>query len=100
MLYKYFKRTHNFLGRFLFYFILVFDILVEFFFNKIMIPHELVGYEMIIASSVLRASRVFFHLISNARVEYLLINLVLLLRETVADLSYATRVEDGFFVEL
>ena len=36
-------------------------------FGRIIIPLALVEYEMIIASSVLRASLVTYHLISNAR---------------------------------
>ena len=35
-------------------------------FNKIIIPLVLVGFEMIIANSALRASLAIFHLISNA----------------------------------
>ena len=35
-------------------------------FNKTIIPLALVGYEMIIANSALRASLVIYHLISNA----------------------------------
>ena len=34
--------------------------------NKTIIPLALVGYEMIIANSVLRASLAIYHLISNA----------------------------------
>ena len=36
------------------------------FFNKTIIPLGLVGYEMIIANSALRASLAIYHLISNA----------------------------------
>ena len=36
-------------------------------FNKTIIPHALVGYEMTIAKSALRASLAIYHLISNAR---------------------------------
>ena len=36
-------------------------------FNKTIIPLALVGYEMIIANSALRASLAIDHLISNAR---------------------------------
>ena len=36
-------------------------------FNKTIIPLVLVGYEMIIANSALRASLAIYHLISNAR---------------------------------
>ena len=36
-------------------------------FNKTIIPLALVGYEMILANSALRASLAIYHLISNAR---------------------------------
>ena len=36
-------------------------------FNKTIIPLALVGYEIVIANSELRASLVIYHLISNAR---------------------------------
>ena len=36
-------------------------------FNKTIIPLALVGYEIIIANSALRASLATYHLISNAR---------------------------------
>ena len=36
-------------------------------FNKTIIPIALVGYEMIIANSALRASLAIYHLISNTR---------------------------------
>ena len=36
-------------------------------FNKTIIPFALVGYEIIIANSALRASLAIYHLISNAR---------------------------------
>ena len=36
-------------------------------FNKTIIPFALVGYEMVIANSALRASLAIYHLISNAR---------------------------------
>ena len=36
-------------------------------FNKAIIPLALVGYEIVIANSVLRASLAIYHLISNAR---------------------------------
>ena len=36
-------------------------------FNKTIIPLALVGYEMIIANSALRASLAIYHLISNKR---------------------------------
>ena len=55
MLYKYGKHTRDFFGRFYCYFSLVFYILGGVF-NKIIIPLALVGYEMIIANSALRAS--------------------------------------------
>ena len=37
------------------------------FFNKTIIPLALVGYEMIIANSALRATLAIYHLISNVR---------------------------------
>ena len=37
------------------------------YFYKTIIPLALVGYEMIIANSALRASLAIYHLISNAR---------------------------------
>ena len=55
MLYKYGKRTRDFFGRFYCYFSPVFYILGGVF-NKTIIPLALVGYEMIIANSALRAS--------------------------------------------
>ena len=36
-------------------------------FNKTIIPFALVGYEMVIANSALRAMLAIYHLISNAR---------------------------------
>ena len=51
---------------FYFYCSLVFYILGTFL-NKTIIPLALVGYEMIIANSALRASLAIYHLISNAR---------------------------------
>ena len=36
-------------------------------FNKTIIPLALVGYEIVIANSALRASLTIYHLISNAR---------------------------------
>ena len=67
MLYEYGKRTRDCLGAFLFFF--KFSLL--YFcgvFNKTIIPLALVGYEMIIANSVLYcASLAIYHLISNAR---------------------------------
>jgi len=56
MLYKCGKRTHDFLGRFYFYFILVFYILGKFSSNdKSIIPLVFVGYEMAVPSHVQRA---------------------------------------------
>ena len=60
MLYKYGKRTRDFFGRLVFY-------ILGGVFNKTIIPLALVGYEMIIANSALRASLAIYHLISNAR---------------------------------
>ena len=60
---KYGKRTHEFLGPFYIYFTLVFNILEAF----LVIPLELVGHEMILASWALRASFPIYHLISNVR---------------------------------
>ena len=37
------------------------------FFNKTIIPLALVGYDMIVANKVLRASLVTYHLIPNKR---------------------------------
>ena len=63
---KYGKRTSEFLRAFLFPFQSSFP---QFWgvFNKTIIPLALVGYEMIIAVSALRASLAIYHLISNAR---------------------------------
>ena len=66
MLYQYGKRTRDFFGRFYCYFSLVFYIL-EAFLIKTIIPLALVGYEMIITNTALRASLAICHLISNAR---------------------------------
>ena len=55
----------DFFGPFCFYCSLVFYILGGVF-NKTIIPLALVGYEMIIANSALRASLAIYHLISNA----------------------------------
>ena len=60
---KYGKRTHEFLGPFYIYFTLVFNILEAF----LVIPLELVGHEMILASWALRASFPIYHLMSNVR---------------------------------
>jgi len=57
-----------FWGRFYFHFSLVFRDFEGFFcFNKTIIPLALVGYEMIIANSALRASLAIYYLLSNAR---------------------------------
>ena len=60
------KRTREFLGAFLFLFQSSFP---RFWgvLNKTTIPLALVGYEMIIANTTLRASLAIYHLISNAR---------------------------------
>ena len=60
------SQFFNFLGRY--YFMLV--LFSTFFFgvfNETIIPLALVGYEMIIANSALRASSAIYHLVSNAR---------------------------------
>ena len=59
------ERMRDFLG--LFVFILSSFLYFGGVFNKTIIPLALVGYEMIIANSVLRASLAIYHLISNAR---------------------------------
>ena len=65
MIYKNGERMRDFLG--------LFGLLQSSFlyfggvFNKTIIPLALVGYEMIIANSALRASLAIYHLISNAR---------------------------------
>ena len=61
MIYKNGERMRDVLAHFCFYCSLVFYI------NKTIIPLALVGYEMIIANSALRASLAIYHLISNAR---------------------------------
>ena len=66
MIYKNGERMRDFLGLFISYCSLVFYILGGVF-NKTIIPLALVGYEMIIANSALRASLAIYHLISNAR---------------------------------
>ena len=66
MPYKYGKRTREFLGAFLFPFQSSFPRFSGVF-NKTIIPLALVGYEMIIANSALRASLAIYHLISNKR---------------------------------
>ena len=62
MPYKYGKRTREFLGAFLFLFQSSFS---RFWgsFNKTIIPLALVGYEMIIANSALRAPFAIYHLL-------------------------------------
>ena len=60
------ERMRDFFGPFCFYCSLVFYILGGVF-NKTIIPLALVGYEMIIANSALRASLAIYHPISNAR---------------------------------
>ena len=67
MIYKNGERVRNFLGLFVFiYCRLVFHILGAFLKLKTIILLALVGYEMIIANSALRASLAIYHLISNA----------------------------------
>ena len=75
MLYKYGKRARQFLGAFLFPFQSRF---LQFLgvFNRAIIPLALVGYEMIIPNSALRASLAIYHLISNAHgiiVKYIIV---------------------------
>ena len=65
MLYKYGKQTHDFGGVFILG--LVYISYFRGVFNKTIILLALVGYEMIIANSALRASLALYHLISNAR---------------------------------
>ena len=62
---KYGKCTRDF-GAFLFLLVSTF-LYFGGVFNKTIILLMLVGYEMIIANSVLRASLAIYHLISNAR---------------------------------
>ena len=64
MIYKNGERMRDFLG--LFVFIVVYFSIFWGVFNKTVIPLALVGYEMIIANSALRASLAICHLISNA----------------------------------
>ena len=66
MIYKNGERMRDFFGPFCFYCSLVFYFWGGVF-NKTIIPFALVGYEMIIANSALRASLAIHHLISNAR---------------------------------
>ena len=61
---KYGKRTRDF-GAFLFLLVSTF-LYFGGVFNKTIILLALVGYEMIIANSALRASFAIYHLISNA----------------------------------
>ena len=65
MIYKNGERMRDFLGLFVF---IVAACFLYFggVFNKTIIPLMLVGYEMIIANSALRASLAIYHLISNA----------------------------------
>ena len=65
MLYKYGKRTRQFLGRFYFHFSLVFYNFEAFLIKQLF--HSRLLDEMIIANSALRASLAIYHLISNAR---------------------------------
>ena len=62
---KYGKCTRDF-GAFLFLLVSTF-LYFGGVFNKTIIILALVGYEMIIANSALRASLAIYHLISNAR---------------------------------
>ena len=62
---KYGKCTRDF-GAFLFLLVSTF-LYFEGVFNKTIILLPLVGYEIIIANSALRASLAIYHLISNAR---------------------------------
>ena len=62
---KYGKCTRDF-GAFLFLLVSTFLYFGDVF-NKTIILLALVGYEMIIANSALRASLAVYHLISNAR---------------------------------
>ena len=62
---KYGKCTRDF-GAFLFLLVSTF-LYFGGVFNKTIILLALVGYEMIIANSALRASLAIYHLISNAR---------------------------------
>ena len=66
MIYKNGERMRDVLGLFIFIFSLVFYNYFVGIFNKTIIPLALVGYEMIIANSVLHASLAIYHLISNA----------------------------------
>ena len=65
MIYENGERMRDFLG--LFVFIVVKFSIFGGVFNKTIIPLALVGYEMIIAKSALRASLAIYHFISNAR---------------------------------
>ena len=57
------ERMSDFLGFFISYCSLVFYILGAFFLKKTSIPLALVGYEMIVANSALRASLAISHLL-------------------------------------
>ena len=65
MIYKHGKHMRDFLG--IFIFIIVYFSIFWGVFDETIIPLALVGYEMIIANSALRASLAIYHLISNAR---------------------------------
>ena len=65
IIYKNGERMRDFSGLFNSYCSLVFCI--GGVFNKTIIPLALVGYDMFIANSALRASLAIYHLISNAR---------------------------------
>ena len=64
MLYKYVSVSVIFLGVFIFYFLSL--VCFGGVFNKTIFHSPLVGYEMIVANSVLCASLAIYHLISNA----------------------------------
>ena len=66
MIYKHGKNMRDFLGLFIFIVVCSF-LYFGGVFNKTIIPLALVGYEIIIANSALRASLAIYHLISNAR---------------------------------
>ena len=66
MLHKHGKRKRDILRHFYFLFYASFQFLGGVF-NKTIIPLALVGYDMIIANSTLRASLAIYHLMSNAR---------------------------------
>ena len=64
MIYKNAAHMRNFLG--LFVFIVVYFSIFWGHFDQAIIPLALVGYEMIIANSAVRALWPIYHLISNA----------------------------------